>query len=51
MNARKNTDDVRVADMLEYEIIPRLPQWTFPIQNLFSFARSIQLYEDHEMEE
>ena len=26
MNARKNGDDVRVADMLEYEIIPRLPQ-------------------------
>lgn len=26
MNARKNMDDVRVADMLEYEIIPRLPQ-------------------------
>ena len=26
MNARTNMDDVRVADMLEYEIIPRLPQ-------------------------
>jgi hypothetical protein len=26
MNARQNLDDVRVADMLEYEVIPRLPQ-------------------------
>ncbi len=26
MNARKNLDDVRIADMLEYELIPRLPQ-------------------------
>ncbi len=26
MKARKNLDDVRVADMLEYELIPRLPQ-------------------------
>ena len=25
MNARKNLDEVRVADMLEYEVIPRLP--------------------------
>ncbi len=26
MTARKNLDEVRVADMLEYEVIPRLPQ-------------------------
>jgi hypothetical protein len=26
MNARKNLDNVRIADMLEYEIIPMLPQ-------------------------
>lgn len=26
MNARQNLDDVRVADVLEYEVIPRLPQ-------------------------
>ncbi len=26
MIARKNFDEVRVADMLEYEVIPRLPQ-------------------------
>ena len=26
MNARKNLDEVRVADMLEYEVIPRLPE-------------------------
>ncbi len=26
MNARQNLDDVRMADMLEYEVIPRLPQ-------------------------
>lgn len=26
MNARENLDDVRMADMLEYEVIPRLPQ-------------------------
>jgi hypothetical protein len=26
LNARNNCDNVRVADMLEYEIIPRLPQ-------------------------
>ncbi len=25
MNARKNLDEVRVTDMLEYEVIPRLP--------------------------
>ena len=26
VNARKNLDEVRIADMLEYELIPRLPQ-------------------------
>jgi hypothetical protein len=26
MNARQSLDDVRMADMLEYEVIPRLPQ-------------------------
>jgi hypothetical protein len=26
INARQNLDDVRMADMLEYEVIPRLPQ-------------------------
>ena len=26
INARQNLDEVRVADMLEYEVIPRLPQ-------------------------
>ena len=26
MNARKQLDDVRVTDLLEYEVIPRLPQ-------------------------
>ncbi len=26
MMARQNADEVRIADMLEYEIIPRLPQ-------------------------
>ena len=26
LNARKNLDEVRMADMLEYEVIPRLPQ-------------------------
>ncbi len=26
MKARENLDDVRMADMLEYEVIPRLPQ-------------------------
>lgn len=26
VNARKNLDEVRIADLLEYEIIPRLPQ-------------------------
>ena len=26
VNARKNYDQVRIADMLEYELIPRLPQ-------------------------
>jgi hypothetical protein len=26
MLARQNIDEVRVADMLEYEVIPRLPQ-------------------------
>ncbi len=26
VNARKNLDEVRIADLLEYELIPRLPQ-------------------------
>ncbi len=26
LDARKNLDEVRIADMLEYELIPRLPQ-------------------------
>jgi len=26
LDARKNLDEVRIADMLEYEVIPRLPQ-------------------------
>jgi len=26
LNARKNLDNVRIADMLEYEVLPRLPQ-------------------------
>ena len=26
MDARQTADDVRIADMLEYEVIPRLPQ-------------------------